>query len=98
MRDSPDATYVTVENENETIRVKRAGNYMLVESDSTSETQVNVRFPMAAVDALLSGPEGTLDFKAALQVLAQEDHGHLVSVRDGETTVDIWIDDKNTVD
>ncbi len=50
------------------------------------------------IDALLSGEEGTLNFEAAVEALADEGYGHLVSVRDGDDTVKIWIDDQNESD
>ncbi|RMH16074.1 MAG: hypothetical protein D6696_19085 [Acidobacteria bacterium] len=101
VRSSPDATYVTVETKDEHVRVWKEGDYMLIkttESQGPDATQVDVQFPLAVVDALFSGPENTLNISAALHALADHGPGNLVSVRDGEQTVRIWIDDQNESD
>ena len=97
VRNAPEATFVTVQTRDEKVRVRKEGDYVLVETTETSDrgTEVNVKFPLAVIDALLSGPEGSLNFEAALNALAEEGDGHIVSVRDGDDTVRIWIDDKN---
>ena len=76
------------------------GLYVLVETTEANEdgTSVDVKFPLAVVDALLSGPEGTLNFEAAINALAAEGDGHIVSIRDGDETVRVWIDDQNESD
>ena len=95
VREAPEATFVTVQSRDETVVVRKEGSYLLVETAEANDrgAQVDVKFPLAVVDALLSGPDNTLDFQAALRVLADQGHGHLVSVRDGDETVKIWIDD-----
>lgn len=96
IRDAPEATFVTVESDGQTIEVRKEGDFLLVDTDGDgNDAEVNVRFPLAVVDALLSGPEGTLDLEAAINALAEEADGHIVSVRDGEDTVKIWIDGQN---
>lgn len=100
VKDAPEATFVTVQTRDEKIEVKKMGEYVLVNTleHTDAGADVNIRFPMAVVDALLSGPEGRFDFEAALQALAEHDQGHLVSVHDGKDTVNIWIDDRNVAD
>lgn len=97
---APEATFVTVQSRDENIEVKKEGHFLLVRTveNSGSGADVNVKFPLAVVDALLSGPEGTLDFEAALYALAEHGEGNLVSVVDGDETVRIWIDDRETAD
>ena len=97
VKNAPEATFVTVQTRDEKIRVRKQGQFVLVETTEASPdgTQVDVRFPLAVIDALLSGPEGTLNFEAALNALADQGDGHIVSVRDGEQTVRIWIDEQN---
>lgn len=51
-----------------------------------------VMLPADVVDALLSGPENTLDLEAAVRVLATHGTGELVSAQDDGTIVRIWID------
>lgn len=100
VKKAPEATFVTVQTRDEKVEVKKEGEYMLVKTTESTErgAQVDVKFPMRVVDALLSGPEGTLDFQAALNALAEEGPGHIVSVKDGDETVKIWIDDQNETD
>ena len=97
VKKAPEATFVTVQTRDEKIRVRKEGMYVLVETTESSSrgTQVDVKFPLSVIDALLSGPQGTLDFEAALNALAAEGDGHIVSVRDGDDTVRIWIDEQN---
>ena len=100
VKSAPEATFVTVQSKDENIEVKKEGNFLLVRTVESTDrgANVNVRFPLAVVDALLSGPEGTLNFEAALYALAEHGEGNLVSVIDGEDTVRIWIDDRETAD
>ncbi|HVS16782.1 MAG TPA: hypothetical protein VMV46_22955 [Thermoanaerobaculia bacterium] len=92
-----DATYVTVRDGDQTVEVRKEGNFLVARTaeGSTGETQVDVRFPMEVVDALFSGPTGRLDFAAAIRALADYSHGDMVTVRDGDTSVRVWVDDTN---
>ena len=100
VKNAPEATFVTVQSRDQTVEVRKEGAYMLVNTVEANErgAEVDIKFPLAVVDALLSGPEGTLDFAAALNALAHEGNGHIVSVRDRDETVQIWIDDQNQAD
>jgi hypothetical protein len=98
VRNAPEATFVTVQTRDEKVEVKKEGHFVLVkttEVTSSRGTQVDVKFPLAVVDALFSGPEGTLNFEAALHALAEAPNGHIVSVQDRDATVKIWIDEQN---
>ena len=97
IKNAPEATFVTVETRDEKVVVKKEGDFMLVKTTEQSErgADVDVKLPLAVVDALLSGPEGTFDFTAAIQALADYGPGELVTVRDGDETVRVWIDDRN---
>ena len=77
-------------------QVRKSGDFLLVESDESSDTQIDVRFPLPVVDALLSNPDGPLDFSAAIHTLAEYDNGNMVTVRDRDTTVRVWVDSSNT--
>lgn len=96
IREGDDATYVTVRDDEHNFDVRKSGDFLVVDSDESSETQINVRFPLPVVDALLSDPSGRLDFAAAVSALAEYDDGNMVTVRDDETTVRVWIDSSNT--
>lgn len=100
IKDAPEATFVTVETKNETVKVRKEGDYVIVKTTERDEdgAQVDVQFPLAVIDGLLSGPEGTLNFEAALQALVAHGPGNLVSVHDDDETVRVWIDDQNEAD
>jgi len=46
------------------------------------------------VDALFDAPEGQVNIKSALEALASQHSGELVTVTDGPSKVRIWIDDR----
>ena len=100
VKDAPEATFATVQTRDESFEVKKEGEYLLVQTTESAANgaEIDVKLPMAVVDALFSGPEGTLDFAAALDALASHGAGHLVSIRDGDETVKVWIDDQNLAD
>ena len=97
IKDAPEATFVTVETRDEKVVVKKEGEFLMVQTDERTESgaDVDIKMPLAVVDALLSGPEGTFDFVAALEALADYGPGELMTVRDGDETVRLWIDDQN---
>ena len=100
VRDAPDSTFVTVESKDEKVVVRKEGDFVMIKTTESSErgADVDVKFPLAVVDALLSGPEGTFDFEAAIAALSDFGPGELVTVRDGDETVRVWIDDQNEAD
>ena len=62
------------------------------------ESKVEVKVPMKVVDALFSSGNDELDIVAALRALSSNGDTELVSVKDSENTVRIWIDSKNVTD
>ncbi|MCP3956236.1 MAG: hypothetical protein GY719_00095 [bacterium] len=100
IKDAPEATFVTVETRDENVVVRKEGDFLVVRTTEHTEhgAEVNAKLPLSVVDALLSGPEGTFDFQAALSALADHGPGELVTVRDGDETVRVWIDDQNEAD
>ncbi len=100
MRNGPDATYVTVREHDDTVEVRKEGDYFVAQTVERGGdgAEVNVRFPLAVIDALFSGENGRLDLAAAVRALAEHGDGDMVTVRDDETTVRVWVDDSNTSD
>lgn len=103
VKDTPEATFATVETKDERVVVKKEGRFLKVKTTESGEngTHVDVQLPIAVVDALFSGPEGTLNFPAAVKALAEQAEngsGHLVQVRDGDETVRVWIDNNDTAE
>lgn len=100
LKKTPEATLVTVQSRDENIEVKKQGDYLVINTPQRGRggAEIDAKFPLAVIDALLSGPEGTLNFQAAIGELAKYEGQNLISVRDGDETVRIWIDDKNLAD
>ena len=59
------------------------------------QSKVEVKIPMKVVDALLSAGKDQLDVVAALRALSANGDMELVSVKDNDSTVRVWIDSKN---
>ena len=81
-----------VKNEDVNLRIAIEGEYLFVRSVEGTETQVNAQIPTPVVDALFSGTGDELNVQAAVDALIARGAGDLVSVRDGDTTVRVWID------
>jgi hypothetical protein len=91
-----DAELVTVESEKENIRVVRRGDLIQVFVKNTEKgEEVTVEIPVSLVDAALSGEGDEINIKAAVAEL-QKQRGNIVTVREPDTTVRIWIDEQNT--
>ncbi len=93
-----DTEFVTVEGENETVRVARTGDQITVqvqERDEDGSETVDVQLPILVVDALLSGDGDTLNVGAAVERLG-ELRGDIVRVTEEERQVRIWIDEVAT--
>jgi WD40 repeat protein len=65
---------------------------------ATHESKVEIKVPMKVIDALFSAGKDELDVVAALHVLSSNGDTELVSVKDEENTVRIWIDSKSIAD
>jgi hypothetical protein len=101
VRTSKDGEFVTVKDRDQDVRVaKESGNLVVhvVDTQKHGEQNVEIHVPLAVVNALLSAGGNDLDVAAALHVLASQGDTELVRVKDGEQTVRIWIDSKNTAD
>jgi hypothetical protein len=65
------------------------------EGSGRTVSHVEVKVPMKVVDALFSAGRDELDVVAALHALASQGDTELVSVKDEENTVRVWVDSKN---
>jgi hypothetical protein len=99
VRHGEDATFLQVREDDTEIRVSKQGDLFVAETVGDSdEVRVDVRFPLQVVDALFSSGPDRLDFAAAIRALADYGTGDMVTVRDRDSSVRIWIDSSNTVD
>ncbi len=104
VRTAKDGEYVTVQGRENDVRVAKEREYLMihvVEKDGekgSKKCQVEVKVPMKVVDALLSAGKDELDLVAALRALSAQGDTELVSVKDNENTVKVWLDSKNVSD
>ena len=89
-----DTDLVTVdEDDGDHVTVARRGDMVEVRvHDRGDGDQVRVDVPTAVVDALLSAPGDELNVRAAIAELRRM-KGEIVSVKDKNSTVRVWIDE-----
>jgi hypothetical protein len=95
VRSSRDGEYVTVDGPKDKVRVAKRGEFLLVEAAETGEKteKVDVKIPVAVVDALFSGTEkDELNLTAAVEALARHGGGDFVTVESDDAHIRIWID------
>jgi len=113
IRTSKDGEFVTVQSKDNDIRVAKKDGYLLVHitdkgqgkeqdkehaKEHAKKSQVEVKVPMKVVDALFSAGMDELDVVAALHALGAQGDTELVSVKDDENTIRVWLDSKNVAD
>jgi hypothetical protein len=98
---APEATFLTIDESCGKVRVARSGAYLLIKAvDGTGRDgarrhhgeRVEVRIPVAVVDALLSGGDDRLNLAGAVEALARTGEGELVTVNGDNETVRLWVD------
>ena len=101
IRSAKDGEYVTVQDHENDVRVAKQGNHLIVhvvDKEGSKKSQVEVKVPMKVVEALLSAGKDELDLVAALHALGSQGDVELVSVKDSENTVKVWLDSKNVAE
>jgi hypothetical protein len=101
VRTTKDGEYVTVQSNDADISVTKKGGQLLVhvhDKNKPKHSQVEVKVPMKVVEALLSGSKDELDIVAGLHALASQGDVELVSVKDDDNTIRVWLDSKNVTD
>jgi hypothetical protein len=102
VRTSKDGEFVTVQSHDADVRVAKQNNYLLVhvydKKNPSKKSRVEVKVPMSVVNALFSAGKDELDLVAGLHALAAQGDTELVSVKDEENTVRVWLDSKNVSD
>ncbi len=94
LKKAGNAEFITVEKKNETVRIARQGDLVLIKviSQDGKQSKVDIKVPVSVVDALLEGPGDELDLKAALLAMSDKNAGEILTVDDDQTHVRIWID------
>ena len=118
VRSSRDGEYVTVQSNENDVRVAKSAGYLYIHVTDKSdgkkaaakegktgakavaahESKVEIKVPMKVVDALFSAGKDELDIVAALKALSAHGDVELVTVKNDENTVRIWMDSKNVAD
>jgi hypothetical protein len=101
IRSSKDGEFVTIQDKDSDIRVAKQNAYIYVhvlDKNGSKKSRVEVKVPLKVVDALLSGAKDELDISAGLRALSAQGDTELVSVKDNESTVRVWLDSKNLSD
>lgn len=102
VRTAKDGEFVTVESKDEDVSVMKKDGQLLVhvhdKNNKAKDSKVEVKVPIKVVEALLSGSKDELDIAAGLHALASQGDVELVSVKDDENTVRVWMDSKNVTD
>ena len=106
VREADDGEYITVMDDEDQVRVAKEKKNLVVrvleKKEKGKQNQVNIRMPIAVVEALLSGEDkggqGQLNLVAALEELGRHDSAEITSVSDGGGHVRIWVDGKNESD
>jgi len=107
VRTAPDGEFVfREESATRMFACQNKNGYLLVHVNNSDDKrdkghqEVQVRVPLAVVDALVASSKGgdDLDVGAALRALATHGDTDLVNIKDGKQTVHVWLDSKNNGD
>jgi len=101
IRTTKDGEFVTVQSNDCDVRVAKQSNHLIVhvlDKENSKKSEVEVKVPMKVIDALFSAGKDELDIVAALHALSAQGDTELVSVKDHENTVRVWLDSKNVTD
>jgi len=99
IRTTKDGEFVTVQSDEEDVRVAKQAGYLLVhvhdKGGAKKKEEVEIRVPMKVAEALLSAHQNELDILAAIHALSSQGDTELVSVKSDRETVRVWLDSKN---
>jgi hypothetical protein len=100
VRDTPDNEFISVQGDEQDVRVAKVSGKLVIHviDKENGGQKVDITAPIALVDALLSSGTKDLDMAAALRVLKNMGDTTLVTVKDGQQQVKIWVDAHNTAD
>ena len=110
VRKAQDNQYVTVESKHENVEVAKAGEFLLIKVHEGQEgagkasgaqkagSTVDIKIPFKVAHALLSGSSDELDVLAAIRALGEYPNLELVTVKDENDNVRIWVDSGSYAD
>ena len=92
LRDAPDADYITVQGDDEEVRVSKKGDMLLIRVEENNGDRVRVRVPLQVIDAMFNEDTDEIDLVGALRALGDFGEGDLVTVESDDESVRIWVD------
>lgn len=95
IRAQGDNEFLSVENRDGSFHVFTKGGFLLVQPDNHSRKNIDIRIPLAVVDAMLSGEGEELNLTAAIHALKDSGVRDIITVKDDDKTVHVWIDESN---
>ncbi|GAC1623362.1 MAG: hypothetical protein PVS2B2_24720 [Candidatus Acidiferrum sp.] len=98
VRTSKDSEYVTVQSNENDVRVAKNGGTLFVnvtDKSGPKKSRVEVKIPMKVIDALFSAGKDEVDVVAALHALSAHGDTELVTVKGDDNDIRIWMDAKN---
>jgi hypothetical protein len=95
LKNAGDIDLVTVEEEDETVKVARKGDLVQVRVAKKDGEEVRVDVPVGLVDAALSGEGDEIEVGALVRELSKR-RGDIVQVNEKDSKVRVWIDESNT--
>jgi hypothetical protein len=95
LKNAGDIDLVTVEDQEETVKVGRKGDLVQVRVSGKDGEEVRVDVPVGLVDAALSGEGDEIEVGALVRELRKR-RGDIVQVSDKDSKVRVWIDESNT--
>jgi hypothetical protein len=94
MKDLPQGEYVKVDSPDAKVSIRRTGDLFLIHvvEQKDEKTTVDVRLPVALLDAVSVDENQDLDVKAFVAQLDKLDTGDLVRVTGDDADVRIWVE------
>jgi hypothetical protein len=96
IRNQGDAEFVSIQNKDANVRVFTKAGFLYVQPQDHSKKNIDIRIPLSVVDAIFSGNGEELNLKAGIQALKESGVKDIITVKDDEKTVRVWIDENNT--
>jgi hypothetical protein len=90
--------YITVTDKEHAKKPAKEEAAKSAKASEAVETKVEIKVPLKVVEALLSAGKDELDLVAALHALSAHGDTELVTVKDAENDIHIWIDSKNAAE
>ena len=97
VREADEGEVVTIREEGKIVRVSKDRHDLHVRvRERGDKGKTDVKVSLRVLDALFSGDEDSLNLAAAVHALGEEGSGRLVVVGEDRSTVQVWVDDRDS--